>query len=120
MKNISCILKRWTFVIGHAGPAGPAGTPPSARVVHLVGQSSGVTDPRAVPRGTVGRGTGSSRGVAISSPITGVSKTLLADLGMVAGPCLVPGEAIPLAQPSKEPRLILWDFIRFNFLLARK
>ena len=47
---------------------------PSARVVHLVGQSSGVTDPRLAGRGSVGRGTGSWHAGATSSPTTGASR----------------------------------------------
>ena len=47
-------------------------------------------------------------------------KTLLADLAWSLGHVSYRVRRFLLRKPSNEPRLILWDFIRFNFLLARK
>ena len=93
---------------------------PSSRVVHLVGQSSGVTDPRAVPerKRLPGYWFLARRRYFLSHH--GRIKTLLADLAWSLGYVSYRARRLLQRRPNTDPRLLLWDFIRFNFLLARQ
>jgi N-acetylglucosaminyl-diphospho-decaprenol L-rhamnosyltransferase len=93
---------------------------PSARVVHLVGRSSGVTDPRAAAARNRRPGYWFLARRRYFLSHHGRVKTLLADLAWSLGHVSYRVRRFLLRKPSNEPRLILWDFIRFNFLLARK
>jgi GT2 family glycosyltransferase len=91
---------------------------PDARVVHLVGQSSGVTDPRASRRRRPGYWFRARRRYFLGNH--GRVATLLADLAWALGYISYRLRRIVQRKPVDDAQWLLWDFIRFNFLLARR
>ena len=73
---------------------------PAARVVHLVGQSSGVTDPRSRPA-EAAAGVLVPRAASLFPLPSRACQDGAGGPGLVAGPCLVPAEAIPPAQAQQ-------------------
>ena len=91
---------------------------PAARVVHLVGQSTGEADRAGRSSGC--RATGSSRAGGTSCRTTVAVATFLADLAWSLGHASYRLRRRVQRKPDTDPRWLLWDFIRFNFLLARR
>jgi N-acetylglucosaminyl-diphospho-decaprenol L-rhamnosyltransferase len=91
---------------------------PSARVVHLVGQSSGVPDPLATRRRSPGYWFLSRRRYFLNNQ--GLVKTVFADLAWTIAFVSYRLRNFIQRKPDKASRLLLWDFIRYNFLLVRK
>jgi GT2 family glycosyltransferase len=91
---------------------------PSARVVHLVGQSSGVTDPRTARRRRPGYWFRARRRYFLGNH--GRVATLLADLAWSLGHASYRLRRLVQHKPDTDPQWLLWDFIRFNFFLARR
>jgi len=93
---------------------------PSARVVHLVGQSSGVTDPRAAAERKRRPGYWFLARRRYFLTNHGRVKSVLADLAWSVAHASYRARRLLQRKPDTDPRLLLWDFIRFNFLLARR
>jgi GT2 family glycosyltransferase len=91
---------------------------PAARVVHLVGQTSGVTDPKAARRRRPGYWFLARRRYFLGN--RGRAATLLADLAWATGHASYRLRRILQRKPEDDAQSLLWDFIRFNFLLARR
>jgi N-acetylglucosaminyl-diphospho-decaprenol L-rhamnosyltransferase len=90
---------------------------PASRVVHLVGQSSGVTDTRR-PARRVPRYWFESRRRYFRG-FHGRLYTLLADVAWVAGFSLWRLRRLVQRKPDTDPPHLLTDFLRYNFLPAR-
>ena len=88
---------------------------PSSRVVHLVGQVSGVTDPREITSRRRPRYWFQARRYYFLTH-HGAIKTLLADLAFVLAFAQFRARFALLGRPVVESRLLLWDFLRFNLL----
>ena len=119
-KDISCISRRWISASGHAGPAGPAGTsrrpggPPGRAEFGRDRHRAGAARNRRPGYWFLAR-----RRYFLTHH--GRVRTLLADLAWSLGHASYRLRRWPSsANPSNEPRLIFWDFIRFNFFLARR
>jgi N-acetylglucosaminyl-diphospho-decaprenol L-rhamnosyltransferase len=91
---------------------------PTARVVHLVGRSSGVTDPRATRKRRPGYWFLARRRYFLRNH--GPATTVLADLAFSLGYVSFRLRRLVQRKPDTDPRWMLWDFIRYNFLLARR
>jgi GT2 family glycosyltransferase len=91
---------------------------PTARVVHLVGQSSGVTNPNAARRRRPGYWFRARRRYFLAN--YGRVATLLADLAWSLGHASYRLRRLVQRKPDTDSQWLLWDFIRFNFLLARR
>jgi GT2 family glycosyltransferase len=90
---------------------------PASRVVHLVGQSSGVTDTRRPARPVPTYWFASRRRYFIKSH--GPVYALLADIAWVFGFTLWRLRRRLQQLPDCDPPGLLWDFVRFNFLSRR-
>jgi N-acetylglucosaminyl-diphospho-decaprenol L-rhamnosyltransferase len=103
--------------IRRAARAGwPCWYTPESRVVHLVGQASGVTDKRKARRRRPGYWFASRRRYMLSH--LGRSGALLADLAVVAGYLVWSLRRKALNEPDDTPELFLSDFVR-NSVLAK-
>jgi GT2 family glycosyltransferase len=91
---------------------------PTARVVHLVGQSSGVTDPRAARRRRPSYWFHARRRYFLNNH--GRAATALADLAWSLGYATFRLRRLIQRKPDTDPEWLLWDFIRFNFLPAAR
>jgi N-acetylglucosaminyl-diphospho-decaprenol L-rhamnosyltransferase len=91
---------------------------PAARVVHLVGQTSGVTDPKAARRRRPGYWFLARRRYFLGH--YGRARTLLADLAWALGYASYRARSLVQRKTADDAQYLLWDFIRFNFLLARR
>jgi GT2 family glycosyltransferase len=91
---------------------------PAAHVVHLVGQSSGVTNPSAAKRRRPSYWFRARRRYFLNNH--GRVATVLADLAWSLGYFSYRLRRIMQRKPDTDPQWLLWDFIRFNFLLARR
>jgi GT2 family glycosyltransferase len=91
---------------------------PPARVVHLVGRSSGVTDPRAARKRRPGYWFRARRRYFLKNH--GRVATLLADLAWSLGYASFRLRRLVQRKPDNDPQWLFWDFIRYNFLLARR
>jgi GT2 family glycosyltransferase len=91
---------------------------PSAHVVHLVGQSSGVTNPAASRRRRPGYWFHARRRYFVANH--GRVATVLADLAWSLGYATYRLRRLVQRKPDTDSQWLLWDFIRFNFLLARR
>jgi GT2 family glycosyltransferase len=90
---------------------------PAARVTHLAGQSSGVSNPNEPRKRRPPYWFAARRRYFLTNH--GRVKTVLADLAWTSAFLLYRLRLALKRQPDIEPRLMLWDFIRFNFLTAR-
>jgi hypothetical protein len=90
---------------------------PSAHVVHLVGRSSGVSDPRAARKRRPGYWFRARRRYFLKNQ--GPVATLLADLAWALGYTTFRLRQIVQRKPDNDPQWMLWDFIRYNFLSVR-
>jgi GT2 family glycosyltransferase len=91
---------------------------PTAQVVHLVGQSSGVTHPSAARRRRPGYWFRARRRYFLAN--YGRVATVLADLAWSLGHASYRLRRLVQRKPDTDSEWLLWDFIRFNFLLARQ
>ncbi len=89
---------------------------PQSRVVHLVGQASGVTDASRAKRRRPAYWFDSRRWYFVKNH--GRFKTFLADIAWAIGFAVFRGRQFIQRKRSNDPKLMLWDFIRHNFLLA--
>ena len=88
---------------------------PASRVVHLVGQISGVSDFEAITtRRRPSYWFEARRHYFLTN--LGAFKTVLADLAFVTSFVQFRARYALLGRPVIESRLLLWDFLRFNFL----
>ena len=91
---------------------------PAAHVVHLVGQSSGVTNPSAAQRRRPSYWFRARRRYFLNNH--GRVATVLADLAWSLGHASYRLRRLVQRKPDTDPKWLLWDFIRFNFLLAQR
>jgi N-acetylglucosaminyl-diphospho-decaprenol L-rhamnosyltransferase len=91
---------------------------PAARVVHLVGQSTGTTDPRVTRRRIPGYWFLARRRYFLSNH--GRIATVLADLAWSFGHATYRLRRLVQRKLDTNPHGMLWDFIRYNFLLVRR
>ena len=87
---------------------------PASRVVHLVGQSSGVTDEKKPKRRQPEYWFASRRRYFRTH--TGVVRTFLADTFFVVGHALYRATVPARRKPANDPAGLLGDFVRYNFL----
>ncbi|MGE5296627.1 MAG: glycosyltransferase family 2 protein [Solirubrobacterales bacterium] len=91
---------------------------PQSRVVHLVGQSSGVTNPHAARKRRPGYWFLSRRRYFLSHH--GVMKTALANLAWSSAFASYRIRRAIQRKPDRDPSKLLWDFIRYNFHPERR
>lgn len=91
---------------------------PASRVVHLVGQSSGVTDEKRRKKRRPGYWFESRR--RYFRLHSGRLGTLLADSVWVIGRILYRTTVLARKHPPNDPERLLGDFVRYNFLGTRK
>lgn len=91
---------------------------PTARVVHLIGQTSGVTDVKSAPRRRPPYWFASRRRYFRKNH--GLAKTVLADLAWAIGFSMHKLRSVVQRQPSKDAPRLLSDFLRYNFLPVRR
>ena len=91
---------------------------PASRVVHLVGQSSGVTDEKRPKKRRPAYWFESRRRYFLLH--FGRLRTFLADSFWVIGHALYKATAPARKVPANDPECLLGDFVRYNFLGARK
>jgi GT2 family glycosyltransferase len=91
---------------------------PASRVVHLVGQSSGVTDEKKPKKRRPAYWFESRRRYFLLH--SGRVGTFLADTFWVIGFSVYRMTAVLRRQPANDPEGLLADFIRYNFLRPRK
>ena len=87
---------------------------PQSRVIHLVGQSSGVTDPGQAARPRPAYWFDARRRFFLTH--YGPLRTFLADMLWASGFSLWRVRRAILRKPDNEPMRLLRDFIRYNFL----
>jgi hypothetical protein len=91
---------------------------PASRVVHLVGQSSGVTDTKKPKKRRPAYWFASRRRYFLRH--TGRLRTFLADTSWAGGHALYRATAVARRKRANDPEGLLGDFVRYNFLGARK
>jgi GT2 family glycosyltransferase len=91
---------------------------PASRVVHLVGQSSGVTDEKKPKKRRPAYWFASRRRYFLLH--FGRLRTLLADSFWVIGHTIYKATVPARRVPANDPEHLLGDFVRYNFLGARK
>jgi GT2 family glycosyltransferase len=91
---------------------------PESRVVHLVGQSSGVTDRRAIRRRLPAYWFHSRRHYFLANH--GRVNTFLANLAWTGAFATYRVRQILQRKPDRDPERMLRDFIRHNFLSVKK
>ena len=104
------------FCLRAARAGWPCWCVPQSRVVHLVGQSSGVSDTRR-PARRVPRYWFASRKRYFRKN-HGAATALLADLAWTLGFALWRLRRRLQRKPDTDPPHLFWDFVRFNFLGA--
>jgi N-acetylglucosaminyl-diphospho-decaprenol L-rhamnosyltransferase len=87
---------------------------PASRVVHLVGQSSGVTDEKKPKKRQPAYWFASRRRYFRTH--TGAARTFLADTFFVVGHALYRATVAARRKPANDPVGLLGDFVRYNFL----
>lgn len=87
---------------------------PASRVVHLVGQSSGVTDETKPKKRQPAYWFASRRRYFRTH--TGAVRTFLADTFFVVGHALYKATVVARRKPANDPVGLLGDFVRYNFL----
>jgi GT2 family glycosyltransferase len=92
---------------------------PSARVVHLVGKSSGVTDVAVARTKRRPAYWFASRRLFFRTRY-GRARAALADLVWASAFATYRVRRFLQRKPDTDPRLLLWDFLRYNVLSARK
>ena len=105
------------FCLRAARAGWPCWYVPSATVVHLVGQSSGVSDPAQIRKRRPNYWFDSRRRYFLTNQ--GWFKTVLADVAWTTAYLLNRVRLIIKRQPGIEPRRMFWDFVRYNFLMVR-
>ena len=102
------------FCLRAARAGWPCWYVPQCRVVHLVGQSSGVT--RRARSGSDGPATGSSRASGSSSRTTAGPRPWPPTSTHTLAFCRYRLRRLVQRKPDHDPRWMLRDFIRYNFL----
>ena len=87
---------------------------PESRVVHLVGQSTGVTDAATRRKRRPSYWFLARRRYFLKNH--GLIKTLAADLAWATSYATYLARAALKRKPSHDPEKLLWDFVRHNFL----
>jgi len=90
---------------------------PASRFVHLVGQSSGVTDVKQAHKRRPGYWFESRR--LYFTKNLGRMRALLADMAWAGGFAAYRLRAALMRKQDSYPPHLLWDFVRYNFLRAR-
>ena len=90
---------------------------PASRVVHLVGQASGVTDEKKPKKRRPAYWFESRRRYFLLH--SGRAGTFLADTFWVLGHAVYKATVVARKKPANDPEKLLGDFVRFNFLGAR-
>jgi N-acetylglucosaminyl-diphospho-decaprenol L-rhamnosyltransferase len=90
---------------------------PASRVVHLVGQSSGVTDVKQAHKRRP-RYWFESRRLYFTKNL-GRARAMLADMAWAGGFAVYRLRAAIMRKRDAYPPHLLWDFVRYNFLGAR-
>ncbi|HLL88752.1 MAG TPA: glycosyltransferase family 2 protein [Tepidisphaeraceae bacterium] len=107
------------FCLRAARAGWPCWYVPASRVVHLVGQASGVTNAKlAVKKRRPQYWFDARRRYFLSNH--GRLKTVAADVGWALGYGVFRVRRVIQRKPDTEPRLMLWDFVRYNFLGGRR
>ena len=88
---------------------------PESRVVHLVGQSTGVTDAATSRRRRPGYWFRARRRYFLKNH--GPAKTVAADLAWASSYATYRVRTALQRKPVRDPEKMLWDFVRHNFLL---
>jgi hypothetical protein len=88
---------------------------PESRVVHLVGQSTGVTDAATSRRRRPDYWFRARRRYFLKNH--GLIKTVAADLAWTSSYSIYRVRNALQRKPVRDPEKILWDFVRHNFLL---
>ncbi len=91
---------------------------PTSRVVHLVGQSSGVTDPSRKRRRRPRYWFEARRRFFRTNH--GRAKGFAADLTHALAYSSYRARRILQRKPDEDPHLMLWDFVRYNFLPVKR
>jgi GT2 family glycosyltransferase len=91
---------------------------PEARVIHLVGQSSGVTDVVVAQKKRRPKYWFAARRRFFLTN-RGRLQTILADCAWASAFATYRVRRALQRKPDTDPRLLLWDFIRYNFLPSR-
>jgi hypothetical protein len=91
---------------------------PASRVVHLVGQSSGVTDEKKPKKRRPAYWFASRRRYFLLH--RGRIGTFLADTFWVIGHAAYKATVVARKKPANDPEGLLGDFVRYNFLPARE
>ncbi|CAN5904414.1 glycosyltransferase family 2 protein [soil metagenome] len=89
---------------------------PESRVVHLVGQSSGVTASQHARRRLPDYWFRSRRRFFLAH--YGLARTALADLAWASGYALYRVRRVLQRKPDRDPEYLFWDFLRHNFFLC--
>lgn len=106
------------FCLKAARAGWPCWYVPSSRVVHLVGRSSGVTNPGDANRRRPRYWFEARRRFFLANH--GRAKTLAADLTHAAGFAAYRLRRLIQRKPDIDPRSMLWDFLRYNFLPVKR
>jgi N-acetylglucosaminyl-diphospho-decaprenol L-rhamnosyltransferase len=91
---------------------------PRSRVVHLVGQSSGVTNEKAARKRLPGYWFEARRRYFLSNH--GRAKTILADLAWMSSYLSYRARRAVMGKAVVDHERLIWDFIRHNFSPVRK
>ena len=105
------------FCLRAARAGWPCWYVPASRVVHLVGQSSGIQAGAERARRPA-YWFASRRRFFLTHH--GRARTLAADLGYAAGLGSFRLRRMIQRKPDGDPRLFLWDFVRYNFLPVKR
>lgn len=91
---------------------------PTSRVVHLVGQASGVTDEKKPKKRRPAYWFESRRRYFLLH--SGRAGTFVADAFWVVGHALYKATVLARKKPANDPESLLTDFVRYNFFRARR
>jgi GT2 family glycosyltransferase len=116
-ENYFMYFEEVDFCLRAARAGWPCWYVPTACVAHLAGQSSGVNKPQDPRKRRAPYWFASRRRYFLTNH--GRAQTLLADLSWTAAYLLFRLRRALQGRPTSEPRWMLWDFIRFNFLMVR-
>jgi N-acetylglucosaminyl-diphospho-decaprenol L-rhamnosyltransferase len=105
------------FTLRAAKAGWPCWYVPQASVVHLIGQTSGVSDPNAGRKRRPSYWFEARRRYFLTHH--GRFKTLLADLAWTSAYAINRVKLALKREPPIEPRLMFWDFLRYNVLMIR-
>jgi hypothetical protein len=102
------------FCLRAARAGWPCWYVPASRVVHLVGQSSGVTDLKRARKRRPAYWFASRRRFFVKS--YGRASVMLSDLAWATGYATYRVRRLVQRKPDVDPEHLLWDFVRYNLL----